>query len=87
MDMEKELSTKVAVVEEKIDDIRSRMESVEFLVKKISVNEERIGDVKRRIENIENNNKWRDRQFIILILTIVAGLFVTNLHLYTIVGK
>ena len=85
--MEKGLSTKVAVIEEKIDDIRLRIESVEFSVKKISVNEERISDVKRRVENIENNNKWRDRQFIILILTIVAGLFVTNLHLYTIVGK
>jgi len=87
MDTEKELSTKVAVIEEKIDDIRKRMEFVEFVVKKVSINEERIDDVKRRIENIENNNKWRDRQFYILILTIVAGLFITNLHLFQAFGK
>ena len=58
-----------------------------MLESRLAVIESKADDVRERVKTLENNARWRDRQFYILVLTIIVGIVLTNVHLFTVVGK
>ena len=71
---ETEVLTRLAVIENKLDDYKDIKNKTDNTDKKAIQNEQDIKELKKEVSEIKDNNKWAFRTSIGAIITAVVGL-------------